>query len=130
MRGEESVVYRLAWFDSQSFTLYLFNHKDQIYRITADAIELVDNKVRMAFCSLPTCTTSQWIIPDENLGDLFHRLVTEEINFDLSHRLHSWSNECSSITWFYSIFFGSISAVNETDPGFYWAKRFGKSYTL
>ena len=43
--GTLTEIHRFAFFNKENFTLYLFNHCNQIYRISADAIELKDNGV-------------------------------------------------------------------------------------
>ncbi len=128
-RGAETRVHRLVWFDPRGFTLYLFNHKDQIYRVTADAIELVDNgSDGVLFLSDPRNEPFE-LVPDEDLGDMFHRLVTEEINFDKSDRLTLAEQRMLFDHWFYSIFFGSIMPTRPL-LAFIGPKGSGKSYTL
>ena len=41
--GTRAEVNRVAYYNSATFTVYVFNHHNQIYRITPDAINLVDD---------------------------------------------------------------------------------------
>jgi hypothetical protein len=128
-RGTATRVHRLAWFDSVTHVLYLNNHDDQIYRITEDAIELVDNGTDgVLFLSDPRNEPFE-LVHEEDLGNLFHELVTEEINFEASDRLTLAEQRLIFDHWFYSIFFGSIMPTRPILT-FIGPKGSGKSYTL
>jgi hypothetical protein len=106
--GKETRVHRLTWYNAQTHTMYLFNHQSGVYLITADAIELVDNGTDgVLFLSDPR-NEPFTLIPDENLGDLFHEHVTKEINYDTDGQLTLAEQRLLFDHWFYSTFFGSI----------------------
>ena len=41
--GEKVIIYKFSYYEEENNILYLFNNKNQIYRITVDSIDLVDN---------------------------------------------------------------------------------------
>jgi hypothetical protein len=127
--GKETKVHRLTWYNAQTHTLYLFNHAAGVYLITADGIELADNGTDgVLFLSDPR-NEPFVLVPDENLGDLFHEHVTAEINFDDDGQLTLGEQQLLFDHWFYSIFFGSIMPTRPL-LAFIGPKGSGKSYTL
>jgi len=128
-KGKATQVHRLTWFDQQTHTLYLFNHANQVYRITADQIELVDNGTDGTLFIFDPRNEPFKLATDENLGDLFHHAVTAEINFDSEGQLTRGEQQSLFNHWFQSIFFGSILPTRPL-LGFIGPKGSGKSYTL
>jgi hypothetical protein len=128
-RGQPSRVHRLCWYDRQSFTLYFYNHANQIYRITDESVELVDNGTDgVLFLSDPRNEPFE-LVPFEDLGDLFHQHVTSGINFDAGGRLSVADEQLLFEHWFLSIFFGSVQPTR-TLLAFIGPKGSGKSFTL
>ncbi|MDD5529546.1 MAG: hypothetical protein PHX21_05890 [bacterium] len=41
--GQKTEIYKFSYFDKNTFILYIFNFESQIYKITENSIELVDN---------------------------------------------------------------------------------------
>jgi hypothetical protein len=80
-------VHRLAWFDAGRLTLYLYNHANRTYRITADAIELVDNGTDGVLFLSDGRNEPFELVPDQDLGDLFHQTIVSRVNFDPDSRL-------------------------------------------
>jgi hypothetical protein len=105
--GEETEIHRLAYYNQETFTVYLFNHNNQIYRISPDAIELVDNGTD-GVLFLSDAKTSPF---DGSLPELFiSRLddtIFSDINFDLDV-LSPNERRALFILWFYCLFFESI----------------------
>jgi hypothetical protein len=81
-------VHRLAWFDAGRFTLYLYNHANRTYRITADAIELVDNGTDGVLFLSDGRNEPFELVPDEDLGDLFHETVASRVNLRWQNQSH------------------------------------------
>jgi hypothetical protein len=128
-RGEATRVHRLAWFNAERYTLYLYNHANRIYRITAETIELVDNGTDgVLFLSDGRNETFE-LVAEENLDDLFHETIVARVNFDPDSRLSVQEQQVLLSLWFQSLFFGSILPTR-TLLAIVGPKGSGKSYTL
>ncbi len=126
--GTKTDVHRLAHFQADSFTLYVFNHENRIYRITSTNIELFDNGVDgILFLKdgnhYPILQKRK---PPKH--DLFAKLIVNKINF-ADDVLSPSERRILFEYWFYSMFFQSILP---TKPilAFIGEKGSGKSLTL
>jgi hypothetical protein len=130
-RGEPTRAHRLSWFNPDSFTLYLFNHGNRVYRVTADEIDLVDNGADgVLFVSDPRNEPFTLAL-EEDLGDLFHEHVAAQVNFadEGDTRLTRGQQQALLDLWFRSLFFGSILPTRPI-LAFVGPKGSGKSHTL
>jgi hypothetical protein len=128
-RGQATRVHRLAWFDPVEYKLYLYNHANGIYRITAEAIELVDNGTDGVLFLCDARNEPFELVPDEDLGDLFHETVAARVNFDPDARLSVPEQQALLDLWFLSLFFGSLLPTR-AHLAIVGPKGSGKSYTL
>jgi hypothetical protein len=105
--GRPTRVHRFCWFNAKSFTLYLFNHANSIYRITAEAVEMVDNGTDgVLFLHNRRHEPFTWR-EDQEPGDGFHELIASEIKFEAG-RLSVVEQQAIFTLWFLSTFFGSL----------------------
>lgn len=128
-RGEATRVHRLAWFNAERYTLYLYNHANRIYRITAETIELVDNGTDGVLFLSDVRNETFELVAEENLDDLFHQTSVARVNFDPDSRLSVEEQQVLLSLWFLSMFFGSILPTR-TLLAIVGPKGSGKSYTL
>jgi len=105
--GAEITVYRLSYYDADRFILYLYDHKNQVYRISPEKVEIVDNG-----------TDGILFISDPETQP-FENTEIEDYSFWLNEVLLSKMNPASTILetdearlavrmWFYSLFFKEI----------------------
>jgi hypothetical protein len=105
--GLVTEVHRLAYYHQDVHSLYLSNQDSQMYRITPDAIELVDNGTDgvlflSEYASQPFEVTLEPIATSPLDDHIFH-----EINFE-EDALSPDERRLLFALWFYSIFFESI----------------------
>jgi hypothetical protein len=82
--GAKTDIHRFAYFDKTTFTLHIFNHRNQIYRISSDSIELKDNGAdQILFLSDPTAETFEITLPVNVNPDcsLLYEELIDKINF-------------------------------------------------
>jgi hypothetical protein len=128
--GKPTQIHRLCWFDKDTLTQYLFNHASGVYRITADTIELVDNGTDGVLFLRDRRNEPFELVSEEDLGDLFHEIVTAKINFDLEEsRLSLEELQLVFDLWFLSTFFGPLLPTRPL-LAFIGPKGSGKSHTL
>jgi hypothetical protein len=130
-RGLLTRVHRLAWFNRETFTLYVFNHAEGIYRITADSIELVDNGTDGVLFLRDRRNEPFRLVAEEDLGDLFREHVSGPVNFDGGGDGRLTADDQARLLdlWFLSTFFGSLLPTRPI-LAFIGPKGSGKSYTL
>jgi hypothetical protein len=129
-RGAETRVHRFAWYDAEKYTMYVFNHASQIYRVTEGQIELVDNGEDGVLFLKDHRNQSFELVSEEDLGDLFEVQVASQINFDPeAGRLTQEEERKLVCWWFLTLFFGSINPTRAI-LAFIGPKGSGKSYTL
>jgi len=126
--GAPTRVRRFTHYDEDSHTLYLSNYRNQMYRVTPEKFDLVDNGVDGVLF-----LEDEKLEPFEILEDDFSRawldeLIIDKINF-AEDRLSVAESRLLFRFWFYSLFFQSIMP---TKPilAFIGPKGSGKSITL
>ncbi len=126
--GKRTEVHRLSCYDPQKFTLYLSNNGDGIYRISPDAIDLVDNGADGVLFLSDRRDRPFTMVDIFSANSLFTQIVTSKINF-ADDVLTPKERQKVFELWFYSMFFG---AVMPTKPitAFIGPKGSGKSITL
>lgn len=125
--GRSTRVYRFTYFHASTSTLYLYNYANQIYRITPDHIDLVDNGTDgVLFRSDPKSEPFKYCDYDKSQS-LLDKIIIDKINFD-EDSLSVPERKLLFTMWFYSIFFEDIMP---TKPilAFIGIKGSGKSMT-
>jgi hypothetical protein len=125
--GRKTDIYRLAYYNAATFTLYLFNHGNQIYRISPHTIDLVDNGAdRVLFLSRSNAQPFE-VMEDEESSSWLDRIIVSTINF-AADRLTRDEQRLLFTLWFYALFFESLM---RTKPilAFIGSKGSGKSIT-
>jgi len=129
--GAETEIHRFAYFDKETFTLHLFNHRNQIYRISADDIELKDNGAdQVLFLSDPQAESFDIKLPvkiDKSVS-LLHEELIDKINFD-EDILTIGERKMLFRYYFLSLFFESLMPT-KIICCFVGEKGSGKSITL
>jgi hypothetical protein len=130
--GYATRVHRFCHFNPETFALYVFNHASGVYKVTADAIELVDNGTDGVLFLRDRKSEPFEFLDDldaEAAGDLFHDAVTAKINFARDTRLETCELQALFNLWFLATFFGSILPTRPL-LAFIGPKGSGKSHTL
>lgn len=126
--GKEAEIHQLAWCNPATFTLYLFNHKNQIHRISPETIELVDNGAD-GVLFLANSKAQPFELVDRNSSfSHLDKVIVSKINFaDDTLTSNEW--RLIFTFWLYAFFFESIMG---TKPilAFIGPKGSGKSITL
>jgi hypothetical protein len=105
--GERTDVHRLSYYNQETHTVYLFNHGNQIYRISPDTIELVDNGTDgVLFLSDDKTYPFDGSLPELSISRLDDTIFSD-INFE-SDILTPDERRGLFILWFYCLFFESI----------------------
>ena len=105
--GEKTEIHRLAYYNQETFTAYLFNHDSQIYRISPDEIEIVDNGTDgVLFLSDAKTSPFNGSLPEISIS-LLDETIFSDINFE-PDVLSPDERRALFIIWFYSLFFESI----------------------
>ncbi len=126
--SNRTTIHRLAFFDTPHYIVYLSNHNNQIYRISCDSIDLVDNGTDgVLFLSEPRAEPFTIGEPDHSVS-LLNQVLLSKINFS-DDILTPNERRILLTVWFYSLFFESIM---RTKPilALIGQKRSGKSITL
>jgi|GEM_PF-796991 len=127
--GTETTIHLLSYYNKDAFTLYIYNHASNVYRITADTIELVDNGTDgVLFLRNPKNEPFE-LVGQENLGDLFDEHVTSQINFVPDGAINVEGCQTLFDTWFLSMFFNELLPTKAL-IAFIGPKGSGKSFTL
>ena len=105
--GQPTTVYRFSYFDAQKYTLYFFDNNNQIYRITADTIDSVDNGTD-GVLFLKDANADPFTIrePTANYSG-FDEHIISKISF-ASEILGVEEKKVILTMWFYSLFFENI----------------------
>jgi len=107
-RGTESEIYLLAHYDSHNFTVYLFNQENQVYRISPEKIELVDNGTDgVLFLSTSEASPFSASLSLDATSSVLDKYIISKANFSLS-LLTPGERRILLTLWFYSLFFESI----------------------
>lgn len=105
--GQRIEVHRLAYLKIDTFTLYLFNHGNQIYRVSPDAIELVDNGTDgILFISDSKAVPFQISLSNDH-GSWLDEIIFSKTNL-VSDELSPNERRLILIIWFYALFFENI----------------------
>jgi hypothetical protein len=126
--GQLIEVHRLAYYKSNAFTVYLFNHQNQIYRISPEKIELVDNGTDGVLFIYDAKATSYKINLSAPQSNLLDEVIFANINF-APDVLSSDDRRLLLIAWFYALF---VENLMPTKPilAFIGEKGSGKTTTL
>ncbi|HDY89344.1 MAG TPA: hypothetical protein ENH82_14660 [bacterium] len=105
--GLKTEVHRFAFYNDALFTLYFYNDGNQIYRITSDSVNLVDNGTD-GVLFLKDAVTEPFLVhkPEDDLS-LFDDYIISKMHFD-KEILNEAEYKIVLSLWFYSLFFGSI----------------------
>lgn len=126
--GKKTEIYRLSYFNSENYNLYLFNFDNQIYRISPDSIGLVDNGTDgILFISDNSIQPFEICKIDDKVS-LLAEIIIDKINFT-NDFLNPEEKKIIIALWLYSLFFEKIMP---TKPilAFIGEKGSGKSITL
>ena len=105
--GKKTEVHRLAYFSKPTFTLYLFNLRDRVYRISPDRTETVNNGTDgVLFLSDPKCKPFE-IKPGARASSPLEEVLFSRINFS-SDCLTVAQRKLTFRIWFFSLFFESL----------------------
>jgi len=126
--GSQIRVRRFAHYDGDSHTLYVSNHQNQMYRITPDKINLVDNGTDGVLFLGDDKSEPFELLEEDHTRAWLDEVIIDKINFG-DERLTKAENRLLFRFWFYSLFFQSIMP---TKPilAFIGPKGSGKSNTL
>ena len=105
--GTRTDVFRLAYYNPATFTVYVFNHQNQMYRIAPDAIDLVYNGTD-GILFLSNARAQPFIVDQPDVGwSWFDRVIVSQINF-AADQLTPDERRLMSTFWFLSLFFESL----------------------
>ncbi len=105
--GRRTEVCRLAYYNHETFTVYLFNQKDQVYRISPEAIDLVDNGTDGVMFLNETNAQAFEASGRIESSSLLEGTIVSKINF-AEDLLTTHERSLLFTFWFYSLFFESI----------------------
>ena len=105
--GIETEVFHYAYYDRDIFTVYLFNQTNQVYKISPEGIQTVDNGTDGVLFRKAHNATSFRLVPKEQVEMKFAELIIDKINFSEDTLTKEDKRILISI-WFFSLFFGSI----------------------
>ncbi len=126
--GQKTEVHRLAYYNQDTFTVYLFNHENQIYRISPDSVELADNgEDGILFLSDSTAIPFEVGVPAQP-GSYIDDVIFSKVNLSPDELLPD-ERRLLLIIFFYAVFFESFMP---TKPilAFIGEKGSGKTTTL
>jgi hypothetical protein len=126
--GVVTEVHRLAFYDQNAFTLYVSNQDSEVYRITPDAIDRVNNGTDGVLFLSESGSKSFEITLQSYPTSALDECIFEPVNFE-EDTLSSDERRLLFILWFFSLFFESIMP---TKPilAFIGEKGSGKTTTL
>ncbi len=127
VHGKSVRIYRLAHFDAKTSTLYLYNHAQGIYRITADRIELVHNGTDGVLFLDDRKSAPFAIKPLEAEPSLLNSIIFDKINCT-EDRLTAAERRLLTRYWFYAVFFEDLMPT-KVILAFIGPKGSGKSIT-
>ena len=109
--GERTDVYNVAFFNKSTFTLYLSNHANQMYRITRDEIDLVDNGTDGVLFQYYKAYEPFELLETPSKTSLIHAYLLESVNFtDASEddALTADEKRVVLLIWILATFFESV----------------------
>jgi len=128
-RGTQSEIYHTSFYDKHKFILYFDNHRNQIHRISREAIDLVDNGTDgVLFLEDNNAQAFELEEYDYKKDSLLHRFLLDRINF-AEDVFTQAELKLLFETYFYSLFFESIQPTKPILT-FIGEKGSGKSLTL
>ena len=107
VEGVVTKIHRLAYYDAATFTLYVSNHGDQAWRITPDAITLVDNGSDGVLFLKDSQAQPFALVESDSSASLLYDIMFAKINF-AEDLLTPDEMRLVFELWFLSLFFGSI----------------------
>jgi hypothetical protein len=119
--AEKTTVHRFSFLDDDSFTLYVTNFDNQLYRITEKRIELLDNGTD-GLLFLNDRYAKTYKIDKQYLNDSISWIgeaIISTINFD-EYGLSVSERKIMFLFWMYSLFFGNIMLNN---PSWLWSEK-------
>ena len=124
----ETKVYYLAYYNPTTFTVYLYNFNNQIYRISPQAIDLVDNGTDGILFLNDGKYSPFKKLSGNGVTNYLDEVIFDNIEFE-DDGLSKDEQKIILKYWFYSLFFESIMP---TKPilAFIGEKGSGKSSTL
>lgn len=127
-QGSQIQVRRFAYYDGDSHTLYVSNHRNQVYRITPEKIDLVNNGTDGVLFLGDDKTEPFELLEVNHTRAWLDEVILDKINF-AEDRLSGAESQLLFQFWFFSLFFQSIMP---TKPilAFIGPKGSGKSITL
>ncbi len=105
--GAKTQIHRLAYYDSTTNRVYLYNNNNQIYRIASDDIRLVDNGIDGVLFLSDSASVPFTVTEITGPKGLFEDLILSKINFSGNALTHN-ERRTVLLIWFLSIFFESI----------------------
>ena len=107
--GREAKVYRYAYFDKDSFTLYIDRFDGRMYMLDGDEISLRYNgEDNILFLSDELAEPYE--INDQASGGKFHKYIIDRINFNSSETTLTHKEQGLLFrTWLWHVFFESIA---------------------
>lgn len=102
-------IHRFAYFNPITFTLYLYNGIREIFKITADNIETIENgDDGVMFMELKNYQPFKLVKPDKKI-DYVEEYLTSRLNIDKEASILDLSTQKKiAKIWIYSLFFESI----------------------
>jgi hypothetical protein len=105
--GIRTEIHQMAFYDQDRHVLYLFNRGNQIYRITTQKVELVDNGTDGVLFISDRETEPFTVLPGEQGASPLDELLFSKLNFE-SDILSPPERTILFIIFFYAPFFASI----------------------
>jgi hypothetical protein len=126
--GSETRIHRLAYYDQKTFKVYLFNFGNQIYKISPEKTELVDNGTDGVLFVSDGKSQPFELNGHDRAISLLDKFIISKVNFD-EGVLKANEYSLLLLSWFYCLFFESIMP---TKPilAFIGPKGSGKSHTV
>lgn len=126
--GEATEIHRFCTYNSKTFTIYLYNQDRQIYRITPESIELVDNGTDGVLFLYDRRNLPFEIGEPDPDTSWIDRIIVSKINFAEDYLTPQ--ERCLLFTfWFLGLFFESIMRTKVL-LAFIGEKGSGKTITL
>jgi hypothetical protein len=110
LRGQVTQIYRLAYYDRQTNTLYIDKFDGTVYRLNGENIEIVDNGTDgVMFTKLPSWEPYKYV-KGSNIDGLLNATLIDDIPFqkDSFAPLTSGEQRMVFSLWIFSIFFESL----------------------
>lgn len=107
--AEQVDIHRFAYYNPNTFTLYLYNGIREILKITSDNIETIENGDEgVMFMELNNYEPFKLVDIDDKI-DYIEKYLTDNLNIDKDASLLNLATQRKvAKIWFYSLFFESI----------------------